>query len=88
MDSSQMKPAQKTGIRHRVSGVINRLLQRAFLNYVALVAVVGVATFLVFHYYTDLFKNEDGKKVVLHQSLAAAGVAVVAAVTAFFTRLL
>lgn len=88
MDSSQMKPVQKSGIRQRVSGVINRLLQRAFLNYVALIAVVGVATFLVFHYYTQLFKNEDGKKVVLHQAIASAGVAVVAAVAAFFARLL
>jgi hypothetical protein len=88
MESSQMKPVQKSGIRQRVSGVINRLIQRSLLNYLALVVVVGIATFLVLHYYTELFKNEDGKKIVLHQAIAAAGVAVIAAVAAFFARLL
>jgi len=81
--------AEKVGIRKRVTGVINRLAQRAFLNYLALVVVVGVATFLVLHYWTDVFKNEEtGKKKILHQAVAAAGVAVIAAVAAFFARLL
>lgn len=86
---SQLANSEKVGIRQRVSGVINRLVRRTFLNYAALVAVVGVVTFLVMHYYTDLFKNEEtGNKRIIHQAIAAGGVAVVAAVAAFFARLL
>lgn len=90
MDSNpRTPPGGKTGIRKRVTGVINSLVQRAFLNYMALVAVVGLATFVVLHYWTDLFRDEDtGHKKVLHQALAAAAVAGAAAATAFFARLL
>jgi len=76
-----------TGIKQRVTGVINRLTQRALLSYLALVTVVGVVTYLVLHYWTDLFKDDTGNKIVLHQALVAAGIALVAAATAFFGRL-
>jgi len=89
MDSTRVPSSEKTGIRKRIGGVINRLAQKAFLNYLILVVIVGVATFLVLHYYTDLFKDKDtGRKKTMHQAIAAAGVAIVAAVAAFFARLL
>lgn len=88
MESARVPTSEKTGIRKRVAGVVNRLAQKALLSYLALIVVVGAATFLVLHYYTELFKDEKGNKVVLHQALAAGGVALAAAVAAFFTRLL
>jgi predicted ABC-type exoprotein transport system permease subunit len=78
-----------TGVRARVMGVINKLVQRTFINYVLLFSLVGLASFVVLHYWTDLFKHpETGKKKTLEQALAAGGIAFVAALTAFFTRML
>ena len=84
----QVPQSEKVGIRKRVAGVVNRLTQKALLSYLALILVVGGVTFLVLHYYTDLFKDEKENKVILHQALAAGGVALAAAVAAFFGRLL
>lgn len=82
------KLSSDSGVRARVMDVINKLVQRTFLNYVLMFTIVGLATFLVLHYWTDLFKDSKGKKKTLEQALAAGGVAFAAALTLFFTRML
>jgi len=83
-----MDASKKGGMRHKVLGVIHRLIQRTFISYVLLFASVAAAVFLVLHYQTDLFKDAEGHKLLLEQAGAAAGVALLAAGIAFFARLL
>jgi len=87
--ASRLRSDAPTGVRARVVGVINKLVQRTFLNYAALFTVVGVAAFLVLHYWTALFKHpETGRKQILRQAGAAAALGVIASAFAFFTRML
>jgi len=87
MDSANVNSDVTTGVKGRVMGVVNKLVQFVFLKYVALFALVGVVTFLGLHYWTDIFRNEDGTKNVLNQALASLAVALVACIAVFFLRL-
>lgn len=80
--------APHSNVQHRVTGVLNSLVQKAFLKYLALFVLVGLGTFLVLHYHTDLLKDEDGQKKTLHQAAVAAGVALLASAGVLFARIM
>jgi hypothetical protein len=89
MDSSSnvQSGSVQTGTQGRVMGVINKLIQYVFLKYVALFTVIFVATFLGLHYWTDIFREQDGSKNALNQGLASSAVALLACLAVFFLRL-
>uniref|UniRef100_A0A6C0JVW6 Uncharacterized protein n=1 Tax=viral metagenome TaxID=1070528 RepID=A0A6C0JVW6_9ZZZZ len=75
-------------VKDRVTTLIQRLVQRAFLQYLALFVIVGLGFWLFFHYGTEWFKNEDGTKQIWMQAGAAFAMALAICTIAYFTRLL
>lgn len=73
----------------KLQGVMQSLIQRSFLQYLALFVVSGLGAWLFLHYGTEWFKDAaTGDIRIWEQAGVALGFAIVVALVAFFTRTL
>jgi hypothetical protein len=75
--------------KSRIYSLIESLIQRSFLSYLALFTIVGVGSYLALHYGTNWFQNvTDNTTRVWEQAGVAFGIALLVCAVAFFSRLL
>lgn len=74
--------------RDRVVQLVQKLVQRSFLQYVALFTVTCLGFYLMIHYGTTWFNTDPETKQYYMQFLTAAGMALAVCLLAFFSRLL
>lgn len=71
----------------RLKNFVQTMIQRSYLQYLALFTVTAIASYVLLHYGTNWFKDADTDTIrVWEQAGTAAGVALIVALVAFFTR--
>ena len=81
--------SMSVGVRDRVMDLVNRLVQRAFLQYLALFVVAALGFWLFLHYGTTWFDDvTTGQKRIWAQAGLSIALALGVCAVAYFTRLL